>query len=426
MRGWSDERGQAIQVGAIILFGFLVVAFAGYQAVSVPSQNQNVEFQHSMAVTDQMQEFRADTIEAASTGATRSQAFKLGTSYPARLFAVNPPPASGRLATTTFGGGEYVLDAPGASLEDICGLSTGSGNSVGSQALVYEPDYNEYTQAPNVVYENTVTYREFPGKVRLDSGQTIIDGSTLTFVPLTGDVSESASATRTVDIFPGPAGVENISPTSSFQLRIPTALTADDWRTLLSDEFTPDGNVQSVTSSGGDVVVTLSGGEYTVLCPVNGLGKTPANEPSQELNRGGDGGSSLNPGDAGDVRLDSIERSDDDKDNIVLTFENTGDDVRLTEGRFNFYFSSNQNGPEQLDVLNTTAPEVLMAELQIRGETKDSSPEQIFSGGGSNTKLTISFDTSGNAKVQKKDYFVVLLRFSDGQESLYFVDIPQN
>lgn len=429
MRLGAGDRGQAIQIGAVILFGFVVVAFAGYQAVSVPDQNQKVEFQHSLQVTDEMQEFRTDVIEAASTGSTRSQAFKLGTEYPTRAFAVNPPPASGQLAATTFGGGEYVLDAPGASLEDICGLSRNDGTAedVPSQALVYEPNYNVYTQAPDVVYENTVTYRQFPGQVRLDSGQNLVDGKTLTLTPLVGDVDESTSATRTVDLEPGKAGIgaTNSVDGGTYTLTVPTALDAGTWEELLESELEANGGqVEGVTdNANGGVDIELLPAEYTVICPVVGFDTTPNNTPNDELQRSGDGSSNLNPGDTGEVRLDTISTAGP-KDTVRLTFTNEGDTVNLSFARYNFYFGGTSGGganPESLDVEDTDGTTIIQ-DLQLRGETKTPQENLTFDGSGANTDVDVVL--SENYK--SGDYFVVTLGFTDGQESLYFVDIADS
>ena len=37
-----DERGQAIQIGAVLLFGLLIISFASYQAFVVPNQNKQI------------------------------------------------------------------------------------------------------------------------------------------------------------------------------------------------------------------------------------------------------------------------------------------------------------------------------------------------------------------------------------------------
>ena len=51
---WGDERGQPVQIGFILLFGILVLAFAGYQGYVVPNQNSQVEFQHSQESSNEI------------------------------------------------------------------------------------------------------------------------------------------------------------------------------------------------------------------------------------------------------------------------------------------------------------------------------------------------------------------------------------
>ncbi|MDZ7746206.1 MAG: hypothetical protein U5K28_06720 [Halobacteriales archaeon] len=50
----GDTRGQSVQVGVIILFAFAIIAFTSYQAVVVPQQNQQVEFDHNQEVQSDM------------------------------------------------------------------------------------------------------------------------------------------------------------------------------------------------------------------------------------------------------------------------------------------------------------------------------------------------------------------------------------
>ena len=44
MRFTRDRRGQSVVVGTVILFGFLILALASYQAFAVPAQNNQAEF----------------------------------------------------------------------------------------------------------------------------------------------------------------------------------------------------------------------------------------------------------------------------------------------------------------------------------------------------------------------------------------------
>jgi len=90
-------------VGTVILFGFLIVALGIFQIQVVPTENANVEFEHSQQVEDDFGDLRNDVLRAGSTGSTGSTQVRLGTRYPARTFFINPPPVSGSLETEPTG-----------------------------------------------------------------------------------------------------------------------------------------------------------------------------------------------------------------------------------------------------------------------------------------------------------------------------------
>ena len=97
----SGERDRAVtvQIGAVILFGFLIVALSTYQATVVPDQNREVEFLHNQEVQTDMVELSSSIAATGRTGDAAPATVKLGMRYPSRTFFVNPPPASGRLST---------------------------------------------------------------------------------------------------------------------------------------------------------------------------------------------------------------------------------------------------------------------------------------------------------------------------------------
>ena len=97
-----DRRGQSVVVGTVILFGFLILALASYQAFAVPAQNNAAEFEHSQDVQSDMQDLRAsllDVRDARENPYQRPVRVGIGFRYDSRLFAVNPPPPEGALTT---------------------------------------------------------------------------------------------------------------------------------------------------------------------------------------------------------------------------------------------------------------------------------------------------------------------------------------
>lgn len=78
----AADRGQSIQVGAVLLFAVLIVALAVWQAVGVPNQNEQVEFDHNQQVQQQLTELRGSIISMAGSSVTRSTTVDLGVRYP--------------------------------------------------------------------------------------------------------------------------------------------------------------------------------------------------------------------------------------------------------------------------------------------------------------------------------------------------------
>ena len=50
----DDTREVSQVIGAVFIFGILVVAFSGYQAFVIPNQNAETEFNHYGDVKDDM------------------------------------------------------------------------------------------------------------------------------------------------------------------------------------------------------------------------------------------------------------------------------------------------------------------------------------------------------------------------------------
>lgn len=210
MEFWGDDRGQSVQVGAILLFGILIIALATVQATVVPEQNAAAEFDHSRAVQSDMQDLRNALLAAADGGATPTRV-KLGTTYANRFFFVNPPPATGELRTVgaddpavnvtirnangsvQVGGDhenarEYWANAPEAGVYDTAGVE-------------YVPGYSRYDGAPTTQYGNSVLFNTFDnGANRTLTGQRIVKGNTIDLLALRGDLDETGVGAETVEL----------------------------------------------------------------------------------------------------------------------------------------------------------------------------------------------------------------------------------
>jgi len=281
----ADDRGQAIQIGAIILFSFVVIGFSLYQATVVPDQNAQVEFNHNQEVQQDLLELRSGVLSAGASGTGTTTTVQLGTQYPARVFAVNPGAPSGSLRTVDPGGGSTMTIANAEAQNDETAdfwSGTGSPREYTTRGLRYQPNYNEFREAPNTVYENTVVYNRAPGGVSVQTGQQLVSGRELDLTVLLGSYQASQSESTSVDVSaPGnePRTVVVQSRGDPINVTVPTGLSQSTWEDLLEEQIT-NGYVDSVSVSEADNELTITlqqteGGSpvtYELRVPAAGIG----------------------------------------------------------------------------------------------------------------------------------------------------------
>ncbi|MFB6188647.1 MAG: hypothetical protein ABEI57_02075 [Halapricum sp.] len=269
----DDRRGQAIQIGAVLLLGALVLAFSIYQATVVPAQNSKVEFQHSQHVERQLQDLRNAIVTTGQTGDGRSLSIQLGTDYPPRLIALNPPPATGSLATVgTTNASVNATIAHARANGETGDFWNGTNRTYNTGALAYRPGYNEYGGAPVTWYENSVLFDQFRTANLTTTGQRLIDGDRISLVTLNGSYYASQEGSVSLDLrgvstSSTTVSVTNATASSNVTITVPTRLTGSDWRSLLSEQMTV-GHVANVTTT------AVPGAEYRLVHVVLDRGVT--------------------------------------------------------------------------------------------------------------------------------------------------------
>lgn len=262
----QDDRGQAVQIAALILFGALVILLSTYQAYVVPDQNRQTEFEHSKEVQNDMERLREAIVDLADGGA-RSVAVELGTNYQSRTVFVNPGPPSGRLRTVGITKPAInVTVANARATGDAGDFWNGTERVYDTGAIVYEPSYNVYENAPRVVYSNTLLYNVFGKGNVTNTTQTLLGGTstgfdqelindqTLTIVTLNGTLSTARTGAVSVDAEALSAShrgvpITNNSSTEQVTVKVPTRLNESLWETLLAEQRTSvGGHVESITT----------------------------------------------------------------------------------------------------------------------------------------------------------------------------------
>ena len=241
-----DTRGQAVQVGAVLLLGIVVIAFSGYQATVVPQQNEGLELRHAEQVGGEMAELRNAVVNSVGGDAVSSVAVKLGTTYPSRAVGANPTPPAGTLRTVGVDNPAVGLTLDNVSAEgETADYWNGTRRTYSSGVIVYEHSHNYHHDAPTVVYDNTVLYDQFSGANRTETGQTMVNGDELSLIAVNGSLNERGVSRASVDITTVSSSAETVAvPVGDSDDRLNVTLTTKlprtEWRTLLDAEFDTD------------------------------------------------------------------------------------------------------------------------------------------------------------------------------------------
>lgn len=339
----GDERGQPVVVGALLVFAILVLAFAGYQAVVVPNQNADVEFSHSQQVQDDMVDLRVGIVRAAIGGSDTSTSVRLGTQYPSRLIALNPPPPAGTLRTTEAED-IVVLNNQGENV-DLC-ADPGT-----TRSFVYRPNYNELREGPVVVYENTFAYSRFRNGdtvelVRTNQRLVDRDDRVIELIALEGEYSESGPHRVGVDFIRGETTSEVVNQP---EITLPTQVVNEG--TWEEDILGGEANIEEFQP--GESVTFSLNERYEVRCTPVGINRAPESGSSDIARPTSDGGdettsTSITAGNISDLesgRNDQIQTFEFDIDGVLAEGDEVTIDLRNANGNGVDYSSTGQSNP---------------------------------------------------------------------------------
>jgi hypothetical protein len=368
----GDERAQSVQVGAVLLFGVLIIAFSSYQAFAVPEQNREVEFNHNQQVQTQLQDLRNAIVSVPGQPSQQAVSVQLGTRYPSRLVATNPGPPSGLLytdGTTNESQNLTVRNAEAINPETADYWNGTASRHYNTGAIAYKPEYNVYGGAPETVYEHSLVYNQFrEGNITL-SEQAMVDGRDITLVALNGSLSRSASDSVTVDVRPKSQSSRTVrvrnATGSNVSVSFLSRLPASKWNETLDEELDPNpGNmsndryVADVTGAEGPgslnrvTIVFERGATYRLKMAKAGVGTRVTAENDAYLTTVDDNEISVEKGDNGEIVLEVRDAYNNPVSDVEVNGSvegsNTGSLTTTSEssdsdGRVEFVYEASQS-----------------------------------------------------------------------------------
>jgi len=328
----GDQRAQSIQIGAVLLFAVLIIAFASYQAFVVPEQNREVEFNHNQQLHSQMQDLRNAVVSLRGTTSTQAVSVQLGTRYPTRAVATNPGPPSGTLRTVGTTDESVELSIANAQASSETGdFWDGTVQRYNTGGISYQPGYNVYAGAPETVYDNTVLYNGFrTGNVTL-ANQSFIDGNEISLVAINGSLSRSSSQSTSVDLRSVSSSTETVQleddGSNPITITFASTRSANYW-----DFLEEQSTVTAVTDSGStggyyDVTVELATGQaYEFQLTKVGVGTQVTEENAAYMTDIDGDGATVTQGQSTELTLEVRDRFNNPPDNASeMTVEGSVD-----------------------------------------------------------------------------------------------------
>lgn len=279
----TDQRGQSVVIGSILIFSILIGMLGILQVYVVPQQNAEVELTHQSEVKHDFTDLHAGILNAVDTGRPYTGTFQLGARYPSRFVLLNPPDPQGTLRTEAVGPlDDTVTDTTGDSWHvgrDVCGLDAGTE----TRSLVYEPRYHEIDDTGFYAYENSITHHSIgtgASQRFIDPQTSVVEDRTVHLRPLVGEeFARSTPGSETVRFRTNETG--RITVAAGETLRLPTRMTADQWRE------TVDGTALTVSGAGPNEVELTAQADLILVCTPVGMVGRPNTDPAPDAVVGG-------------------------------------------------------------------------------------------------------------------------------------------
>ena len=360
----SDEMGVSEVLGAILVFGILVVVLSIVQTQAVPAQNQEVEFQHNLGVQGDLIKFQQTTSEVAADGTERSVAFESGTGYPSRLLFFNPPRVQGTVETTEQ---EEVLianvTATNGEVEDYLQDPKDNPNAnnitLDTRRLQYRVNYNELQSEPDSRFEYGLLYNYFEDEDEyiVQNNGNVIDGTTINLRFLAGDYSKTSGSEQSLNVQPVSAPARSVRVTGDsgddINITLPTNLDLNVWQ----NQYAGGTNVEEIRDGPGDSIVIQLDGSQTYDLQMSKLAlETGVDEPDPYyIVPTRDGVTNAGPGAAASVQYEVRDEFNNPVSGAEVELPGGTTETTNDEGRVSTTVTATSNTDVQAELTDSRA-----------------------------------------------------------------------
>lgn len=355
----TDDRGQAIQIGAVLLFAFLIIAAAFVQAVVVPQHNKEIEFNSYQQTSADMIDLRNALLAAAGRGAQVGTNVRTGAQYPARVFFVNPGQPAGQVRNGTARN-VTVQNAVAVNAPDTDDYWDGTDRNFSTRDAVFSPAYNRL-DVPPVVVTGQLAFRRIEGGGVPITEQTLVRNRRISLVTVTGDFGggglSTALTAEPVSVSTRTVQVRNASG-ASLVLTVPTSLPASTWETEVLDGATTVVDVRE-NATREAVDIELEDGVYELT-----LARVVLREESESTT-------------FGDATAHYVVRAGGD--NATITTDQTAELTAEVRDRF--------NNPNESAVVTFTTGDGTLSNGTTAGSTVNATTDE-------HGRATVSYDPS--------------------------------
>jgi hypothetical protein len=324
-----DDRAVTEILGAILVFGILVLLLVLTQVTLVPALNQQVEVEHSERSVDDLRDVQTGVSRVAAGGAPEETSVEAGLLYPRRPLLLNPGDDVQGVVETTEPESVTLSNARALTAEtDEYWDGTRTGEYT-TRALRAEAQYREFATGQPFVLEGTgALFADGERAILRGEQGALVDDRRINLVLLDGAYREFSQGSVTVPLEPVSAPATPISITDSgapITITIPTGLDQDHW----DDQLGEEPNVRSIDVTDGLLTVELRPGvTYELRMAKVGVGADTVEERPAYLTR--EAGTVAVPAGGGEVSVLARDAYNNPVSGAVVNFSVTGGTATLS------------------------------------------------------------------------------------------------